>query len=44
VTRASGDVGSAAEQVLGAANELSQQSARLKKEVEGFLATVRGAA
>ena len=44
VTRASGDVGAAAAQVLGSANELSQQSARLNKEVDSFLATVRGAA
>jgi len=43
VTRASGQVGSAAELVLDSAGELAQQSERLKKEVDGFLATVRAA-
>jgi methyl-accepting chemotaxis protein len=43
VTRASGQVGSAAELVLDSAGELAEQSERLKKEVEGFLGTVRAA-
>ncbi len=43
VTQASGQVGSAAELVLDSAGELANQSERLKKEVEGFLATVRAA-
>jgi methyl-accepting chemotaxis protein len=43
VTKASGEVGSAAEHVLGSAGELAGQSARLKQEVESFLATVRAA-
>src|ERR1700704_2188746 len=43
VTQASGQVGTAAEQVLGSAGELAKQSERLKQEVESFLATVRAA-
>lgn len=43
VSQASGEVGAAAAQVLGAARELSQQSERLKREVESFLVTVRAA-
>jgi methyl-accepting chemotaxis protein len=43
VTEASGQVGSAAELVLGSAAELAKQSDRLKQEVEAFLATVRAA-
>jgi methyl-accepting chemotaxis protein len=43
VTQASGQVGTAAELVLGSAGELAQQSERLKQEVESFLATVRAA-
>jgi methyl-accepting chemotaxis protein len=43
VTQASGQVGTAAELVLGSAGELANQSERLKQEVESFLATVRAA-
>jgi methyl-accepting chemotaxis protein len=43
VTQASGQVGTAAELVLGSAGELATQSERLKTEVESFLATVRAA-
>jgi methyl-accepting chemotaxis protein len=43
VTQASGQVGTAAELVLGSAGELAKQSERLKQEVETFLATVRAA-
>jgi methyl-accepting chemotaxis protein len=43
VTRASGQVGSAAELVLDSAGELAKQSERLKQEVESFLETVRAA-
>jgi len=43
VTQASGQVGTAAELVLGSASELAVQSERLKQEVESFLATVRAA-
>ena len=43
VTQASGQVGTAAELVLGSASELAKQSERLKQEVETFLATVRAA-
>jgi methyl-accepting chemotaxis protein len=43
VTQASGQVGTAAQLVLGSAGELAKQSQRLKQEVEGFLATVRAA-
>jgi methyl-accepting chemotaxis protein len=43
VTQASGQVGMAAELVLGSAGELANQSERLKQEVESFLATVRAA-
>ena len=43
VTRASGEVGAASTQVLNSASELSKQSDRLKKDVEGFLDSVRAA-
>jgi methyl-accepting chemotaxis protein len=43
VTRASGQVGNAAELVLESAGELARQSEYLKKEVESFLGTVRAA-
>ena len=43
VTQASGQVGTAADLVLGSAGELAKQSDRLKQEVESFLATVRAA-
>jgi methyl-accepting chemotaxis protein len=43
VTQASGHVGDAANQVLGSSGELAEQSERLKREVETFLATVRAA-
>ena len=43
VTQASGQVGTAAELVLGSAGQLAKQSERLKQEVESFLATVRAA-
>jgi methyl-accepting chemotaxis protein len=43
VTKASGEVGSAAGHVLESAGELAGQSARLKLEVQSFLATVRAA-
>jgi methyl-accepting chemotaxis protein len=43
VTQASGQVGTAAELVLGSAGELAKQSERLKVEVDSFLATVRAA-
>ena len=43
VTKASGQVGSAAELVLSSAGELANQSDRLKQEVESFLTTVRAA-
>src|SRR6266853_1464871 len=43
VTQASGQVGTAAELVLGSAGELAKQSERLKQEVESFLSTVRAA-
>lgn len=43
VTQASGQVGTAAELVLGSAGELTRQSARLREEVESFLRTVRAA-
>jgi methyl-accepting chemotaxis protein len=43
VTEASAETGAAANQMLGAAGELSEQAAMLKREVDGFLATVRAA-
>ena len=43
VTKASGQVGEAAELVLSSAGELGKQSERLKQEVESFLTTVRAA-
>jgi methyl-accepting chemotaxis protein len=43
VTKASGEVGTAAEQVLVSAGDLANQSERLKHEVDSFLATVRAA-
>jgi methyl-accepting chemotaxis protein len=44
VTQSSGEVGAAAQQVLGSASELSQQSERLKVEVDQFLRGIRVAA
>jgi methyl-accepting chemotaxis protein len=44
VTQSSSEVGAAAQQVLGSASELSQQSERLKTEVDHFLRGVRVAA
>jgi methyl-accepting chemotaxis protein len=43
VTQASGETGAAATQMLGAAKELSVQAETLRREVDGFLATVRAA-
>jgi methyl-accepting chemotaxis protein len=43
VTEASGQVGTAAELVLGSAGDLAKQSKRLKQEVQSFLSTVRTA-
>jgi methyl-accepting chemotaxis protein len=43
VTKASGDVGTAAELVLSSAGDLGKQSERLKQEGESFLTTVRAA-
>jgi methyl-accepting chemotaxis protein len=43
VTDASGEVGTAAGSVLSSAGDLAKQSARLKQEVQSFLATVRAA-
>ena len=43
VTKAAGETGSAATQVLAAAGEVSQQSERLKSEVDRFLVAVRAA-
>jgi hypothetical protein len=43
VAKASGDVGSAASQVLGSASALSERAERLRHDVETFLATVRAA-
>ncbi|MBB2960806.1 methyl-accepting chemotaxis protein [Methylobacterium sp. R2-1] len=43
VARASEETGAAANQVLGAASELSRQSERLSAEVSRFLTTVRAA-
>lgn len=43
VTTASGQVGTAAELVLGSASELAQQCERLQQEVGSFLETVRAA-
>jgi methyl-accepting chemotaxis protein len=43
VTRASGEVGQAVDQTLAAAGELSEQAEGLRREVDGFLATVRAA-
>jgi methyl-accepting chemotaxis protein len=43
VTQASGQVGVAAELVLGSAGDLARQSERLRHEVDSFLATVRAA-
>jgi len=41
VNRGASDTGASAEQVHGAARALSNESHRLKSEVEQFLATVR---
>jgi methyl-accepting chemotaxis protein len=43
VTQASGETGAAAGQMLDAAKELSVQAETLRREVDGFLATVRAA-
>lgn len=43
VTKASGQVGAAAELVLSSADALGNQSERLKREVDSFLTTVRAA-
>jgi methyl-accepting chemotaxis protein len=43
VTKASGQVGTAAELVLSSADALGEQSERLKREVDSFLTTVRAA-
>jgi len=43
VSRAAGDTGAAATQLLGAAGELSQQAETLRSDVDGFLANVRAA-
>lgn len=43
VQRGSNETGSASAEVLSAAMSLSQESGRLNKEVQGFLATVRAA-
>jgi methyl-accepting chemotaxis protein len=43
VTRAAGETGAAAQQVLGAAIELSVQGEKLRGEVDTFLRTVRAA-
>jgi methyl-accepting chemotaxis protein len=43
VTRAAGETGAAAQQVLGAATELSVQGEKLRGEVDTFLRTVRAA-
>ena len=41
VNRAAGDTGAASSQVLGSARQLSDESGRLKNEVQSFLARVR---
>ena len=43
VTQAAAQTGTAASQVLDAAGQLSKQSATLRAQVEGFLATIRAA-
>ena len=43
VSRAANDTGAAASQVLSGAGELSAQSAKLRHDVDSFLATVRAA-
>ena len=43
VSRAAGETGAAASQLLGAAGELSRQSETLRRDVDQFLATVRAA-
>jgi methyl-accepting chemotaxis protein len=43
VTQAAGETGSGASQVLSAAGELSQQSEKLRGEVDTFLANIRAA-
>jgi methyl-accepting chemotaxis protein len=43
VSRAAGDTGAAATQLLGAAGDLSKQAETLRRDVDGFLATVRAA-
>ena len=43
VTTAAGDTGNAANDVLGSAEDLAQQSDRLRGQVDGFLATLKRA-
>jgi methyl-accepting chemotaxis protein len=43
VNQATAETGSAATQVLGAAGGLSKEAGTLRREVEGFIATVRAA-
>ena len=43
VARGASETGSASGQVLASAQALSTEGARLRQEVEGFLATVRAA-
>ena len=43
VSQAAADTGSAADQVLGAAGQLSRQADELSREVTGFVAGVRAA-
>jgi methyl-accepting chemotaxis protein len=43
VTKAAGDTGAAATQVLSSSGELSQQSEKLRHEVDGFIARIRAA-
>jgi methyl-accepting chemotaxis protein len=43
VRQAAGDTGAAAQQVLQASNELSQQSERMRAEVESFLGNIKAA-
>jgi len=43
VRQAAGDTGAAAQQVLQTSNELSQQSERMRAEVESFLSNIKAA-
>ena len=38
-----GDTGSSAGQVLSASDDLARQSARMRNQVEGFLAAIKSA-